>query len=108
MFDREISAGTLVSLVGNPLSATSNPWQDKADDLDDAGLLMAWGWKEQPAGYYPREYSSPDSENAAPMTGRMLDDSSWEYASSSPPWLWVAMIADRSCRIEGRFWQGTS
>ena len=108
VFDREISAGTLVSLVGNPLSGASNPWQDKADDLDDAGLLMAWGWKEQPAGYYPREYSSPDSENAAPMTGRMLDDSSWEYASSSPPWLWVAMIADRSCRIEGRFWQGTS
>ena len=106
VFDRAITASMLVSMIGNPLTKTDNPWQEKADELDDAGLLMAWGWKEQPGGYYPREYSSPDSEKTSPKTGRMLDDSSWEYASTSPPWLWVAMIADQSCRIEGRFWQG--
>lgn len=106
VFDRPVTAARLVSMVGNPLTADSNPWQSAADQLDDAGLLMAWGWKEQPGGYYPREYSNPEEKGAAPITGRMVDDSSWEYASTQPPWLWVAVIAGSSCQLEGRFWQG--
>ena len=106
VFDRPITASELVGLVGNPLAASENPWQSNADALEDAGLLMAWGWKEQPGGYYPREYKNPDGATSAPVTGRMVDDASWDYASTKPPWLWVAMIATTSCRIEGRFFHG--
>jgi len=115
VFDRPITAAGLLGLVGNPLwasddeeEATPNPWQENADALDDAGLLMSWGWAKQPAGYYPGQYSDPDGENATPVTGRMVDDASWDYASTQPPWLWVAMIAEGSTFIEGRFWHGVS
>ena len=64
------------------------------------------GMEEQPGGYYPREYKNPDGATSAPVTGRMVDDASWDYASMKPPWLWVAMIATTSCRIEGRFFHG--
>lgn len=108
IFDRPITAAGMLALVGNPLTAGSNPWSDQADALDAAGLLMSWGWAKQPAGYYPGEYSDPDGEGASPVTGRLLDDASWDYASTTPPWLWVAEIASGSCYIEGRFWQGVS
>lgn len=104
IFDRPITAAALLGLVGNPLTATSNPWNDEA--LDAAGLLMAWGWAKQPAGYWPGSYSDPDGEGATPPTGRLVDDASVEYASTQPPWLWVAEIAADSCYIEGRFYPG--
>lgn len=106
VFDRPITAAALLGLVGNPLTAEDNPWSEAADELDAAGLLMSWGWANQPAGYYPGEYSDPDGEDASPLTGRMLDDASWDYASTQAPWLWVAEIASGSCYIEGRFWPG--
>jgi len=118
VFDRPITAAALLGLVGNPLwipdaddlpeEGVTNPWQTKSDALDDAGLLMSWGWAKQPAGYYPGQYSDPDGEDATPVTGRMVDDASWDYASTQPPWLWVAMIAEGSTFIEGRFWHGVS
>lgn len=112
VFDRPITAAKLLNLVGNPLDVETtpdNPWQEYADDLDAAGLLMSWGWNMQPAGYYPLQYSDPsDDESAPPVTGRMVDDASWDYSSTQPPWLWVAMIAEGSCFIEGRFWHGAS
>lgn len=106
VFDSPITADDLLGLVGNPLTATSNPWTDMADDLAARGLLMAWGWSNQPAGYYPGEYSNPDGDAQYPVTGRMVDDASWDYSSSQPPWLWVAEIASSGCYIEGRFWPG--
>lgn len=106
VFDRPVTSSQLVSLVGNPLSQDDNPWSEKADELEDLGMLMAWGWKKQPAGYYPREYSTPDNVLTAPVTGRMVDDASWDFASSRSPWLWVAMIARDSTWIEGRFLHG--
>jgi len=109
VFDRPITAATLLSVVGNPLSADENPWQNHADRLEKLGLLQAWGWNLQPAGYYPKEYSNPSgNETPPPVTGRMIDDGSWTYASTKPPWLWVAMIAEGSCQISGRFWHGVS
>lgn len=118
VFDRPITAAGLLRLVGNPLyvpdaddapeGGLQNPWQENSDDLDDAGLLMSWGWAKQPAGYYPGQYSDPDGEDASPVTGRMVDDASWDYASTQPPWLWVAMIAEGSTFIEGRFWHGVT
>lgn len=106
VFGKSLTAADLVSLIGNPLTATSNPWSEFGDELEDLGLLQAWGWKEQPAGYYPRTYSDPTGETAAPVTGRLLDDASWDYASAQSPWLWVATIAASSCNVEGRFYGG--
>lgn len=106
VFDRPITAAQLLALMGNPMSATENPWSAHADALTAAGLLMSWGWAKQPGGYYPQELTSPDGTTTSPVTGRLLDDSSWEYASSQVPWLWVAEIASGSCYIEGRFWPG--
>lgn len=107
VFSKPVTAARLLSLIGNPLTAENNPWSEYADELDEAGLIMSWGWANQPAGYYPQEYANPDEdEDAAPVTGRMLDDASWEYGTEQPPWLWVAEIASGSCYIEGRFWPG--
>lgn len=106
VFDRPITAARLNSLVGNVLATDENPWQDQADELDDAGLLMAWGWAKQPLGYYPKAYHTPDGESLAPVTGRFVDDAAWDYASTRPPWLWVAEIANTTCQIRGRFFHG--
>lgn len=102
VFGKAVTANRLVSAVGNPLTASSNPW-DK--DLDHLGLLQAWGWNKQRVGYWPGQYSTPDSEqDASPLTGRFVDDASWEYASERSPWLWVAMIATGPCYVEGRLY----
>jgi len=106
VFDRPITAAALLGLVGNPLTAEDNPWSEAGDELDAAGMLMSWGWYQQPAGYYPGEYADPNGETSAPLTGRMVDDASWDYASTQAPWLWVALIASESCYVEGRFWPG--
>jgi|GEM_PF-3341148 len=107
VFAEPITAGELLALVGNPLTAEDNPWSDKADELADRSMMMAWGWRAQPCGYYPKEYSNPEtSEDAAPVTGRFVDDASWDYASAQPPWVWVAEIASAGCYIEGRFLPG--
>jgi hypothetical protein len=104
VFDRPITAARLLSVVGNPLTASNNPWS--TDEVDQAGLLMSWGWATQPAGYYPGEATSPDGETEAPVTGRLVDDSGWDFASTQPPWLWVAFIAAGGCYVQGRFWPG--
>ncbi|MCB2411785.1 peptidoglycan-binding protein [Demequina sp. TTPB684] len=102
VFGKPLTAADLVSAVGNPLSTATNPWSNEA--VDDLGLLQAWGWASQPAGYYPDTYSNPNGETASPVTGRLLDDASWDYASERSPWLWVAAFAPAACFIEGRFY----
>ena len=104
VFGKAVTAATLVATLGNPLTAVDNPWEN--DALDDLGLLMSWGWTNQPAGYYPKMFSNPSGETAAPVTGRLVDDASWEYASSQSPWLWVATFSPASCYVEGRFFGG--
>lgn len=104
IFDRPITAAKLLSLMGNPLTATENPWNN--ENLDKAGLIMGWGWNKQPLGYYPKTFYTPDGETQAPVTGRFIDDAAWEYASTKAPWLWVAEIASGGCQIEGRLWPG--
>jgi len=106
VFDGPVTAARLLEVVGNPLTAESNPWDDAADTLDELGLLMAWGWASQPCGYYPKTYTDPNGATANPVTGRMVDDASWDYASVRSPWLWVAEFASASCYIEGRFLPG--
>lgn len=110
VFGKPVSAAQLLAVVGNPLttSDTEPPWSKYGDALDDMGLLQAWGWKEQPMGYYPRAYSNPLGETSAPITGRMVDDAYWSYASSQAPWLWVAFIANQACYMEARFYGAAS
>ena len=107
VFDRPVTAAKLLSIVGNPFNAEENPWQNHADALDRAGLIMAWGWDKQRLGYFPRDYSTPDREGSVPVTGRFIDDASWDFGSTKPPWVWVAAISPSSTYIRGRFWQGT-
>lgn len=102
VFGKQLTAADLVATIGNPLSAGTNPWATYGDELDDLGMLQAWGWGAQPAGYYPNSYSNPDGQSSAPITGRMVDEASWDFASESSPWIWVAAIATHSCFIEGR------
>jgi len=106
VFNEPVTAADLLTLVGNPLTAEDNPWDENADDLAEAGLVMAWGWRSQPCGYYPKQYSDADGDKSAPVTGRMLDDTSWDYATAHAPRMWVASIASAGCWIEGRFWPG--
>lgn len=102
IFGKPLTAADLVDAIGNPLVATEPPWE--SEDLDDMGLLQAWGWKEQRMGFYPKTDSNPNGKTAAPVTGKMVDDDTWGYVSAQPPWLWVAMIASAPCYIEGRIW----
>lgn len=101
-FGKPVTAAQMVAEVGNPLTASENPWQ--SDALDDMGLLQAWGSPFQPEGYYPKQYSDPNGETSAPVTGRMVDDASWDYASERSPWIWVATFTEVSCNVEGRFY----
>jgi peptidoglycan hydrolase-like protein with peptidoglycan-binding domain len=97
VFSKPVTSNTLARLVGNPLGG-SKPWSPEADALYDAGLLMAWGSIDEPAGYYP----STKTDGGA-VTGRLIDDAGWEYVSEHPPWLWVAEFSGSSCFLEGRF-----
>ncbi|MCR6649698.1 MAG: peptidoglycan-binding protein [Cellulomonas sp.] len=106
VFNQPVTAAQLVDLIGNPLTAADNPWDEHADELAEAGLVMAWGWKAQPCGYWPKSYSTPQEEGAAPITGRWVDDASWDYATDRSPWMWVATIASTGCWVSGRFWPG--
>lgn len=98
VFDRPVSAGTLSSLVGNPLGS-EDPWDPKADELSDAGLQVAWGGSEQKGGYYP----SQQGKAGATVTGRMLDDASWEYASHAPPWMYLAFYPAGTTTVNADF-----
>lgn len=96
VFSKPITANHLVALVGDPL-ASSVPFSAQADALYDAGLLMAWGSTDEPAGYYPSTLTAGGS-----VTGRLVDDSTWYYESTQPPWLWVAVFSSSSCFVEGQ------
>lgn len=107
IFGKPVTAADLVSVVGNPLTTSANesPWERYGDELEDMGLLQAYGWAKQPVGYFPRSYSNPaGTGHGAPVTGRHVDYSSWEYASAKSPYLWIATIAAESCYFQARLY----
>lgn len=107
VFGKQVTANQLVARVGNPLTAVEDPWDD--DTLDtDLGLLNAWGWTEQKMGTYPKQFSNPGGTTGAPVTGRLVDDLAWEYATENGQDLWVATFAASSCFVEGRFYGRSS
>jgi hypothetical protein len=102
-FDSPVVANDLRDNVGNPLDSTNQWYTDVADWLDAAGMRMAWGQGDQPAGYSPGSYSDGD-----PVTGLLDDTASWDFASTKPPWVWLAFYSGSSCFVSGKFEQGVS
>lgn len=105
-FARPVTAAQLLSVVGNPLGAgpDEDPWTRHSDALKRRfGFMTAWGWREQPAGYHPRQKSNPAGNTTAPITGRLEDASSWEFATANGETMYVAVIANRSCWVRGQF-----
>jgi hypothetical protein len=98
IFDRPITHSTLASL-GSPLD--EDYWNQFTDDY---GLIIAWGGDQQAGGYWPGSEFDDD-----PLTGRLVDDSSWYFESTRPPWLWVAIWVESPTAnyIKGHLYPGT-
>ena len=105
-FLKKVTAADLQGLMGNPLSDsyTDDPWQIHGDALRAMGLAASWGWEAQPAGYDPRQKTNPSGDSGAPLTGRLEDQTSWEYGLVTPPWIYIATITNVSCEVEGRLY----
>lgn len=82
VFNKEVTPNMLASKGASPFEI--DYWE--GDFWEDWGLLMAWGGKDQAGGFYPGTESDGD-----PVTGRLVDDASWNFEAVSPPWLWIAM-----------------
>jgi hypothetical protein len=107
LFGAKVQAEDLVDLVGNPLAERYGygPFDKKIEDLDDFWFIEAWGQHGQACGYYPGAESS-DTD----LTGYFLDTGGVEFQVKRPPWIYVALYAEDSCRINGRLypaaWEG--
>lgn len=97
IFDRPIVANTLHN-HGRP--DRTDFWKDMPEEW---GLLIGWGGEGQMGGYYPGRQSDTD-----PLTGRLVDRSSWYYHSSWPPWLWVATWTASTTYLQGRLFPGST
>jgi len=95
IFSKPVTANFMRDTVGNPLT-TANVWSDKAAKLEKAGMLQAYGASEQGAGYWPGQEAKD-----GPLTGKMLDGTSWPWKSSRPPFLFVAEYCESSTRMAG-------
>lgn len=81
VFDRQTSHIELNRVSASPLD------QDYWDVFDEnSGLIQAWGGYGQAGGFYPGQESDLD-----PLTGRLVDNASWYFESTTPPYLWVAI-----------------
>lgn len=96
-FGAPITPAHLVSYVGNPL-ASDSPFEAHEKELDAHGFIEGFGQKGQRCGYYP---GAEDRSTA--FTG-VEEQGGFEYSSSKPPWVWVAMFAASSCFIEGNIY----
>jgi len=101
VFGLPVTPADMVRLVSsNPLAVT-DPWSDYSDELADAGFLAGWGDKDSAMGYYPK---TQDMDGAT-ITGRFDQQSGWAYKSQRPPWLWVAVYSNTSCKVAGHLYE---
>jgi len=100
IFAKPITSNFLKGVVGNPLTSES-VWSNKAAVLEKAGLLQAYGASDQPAGYWPGQASNSGS-TPDPITGKLMDGTSWTWESAQPPYLWIAEYCASSTRIAGQ------
>lgn len=99
VFDRVVTPAMLVGVGSSPLN--TDYWD--GDFWNDWGLIMAYGGQGQAGGFYPGLESKLD-----PLTGKLVDDVSWHFQASTPPWLWVAMWCESPATnyISGRLRPG--
>lgn len=101
VFSRQPTPNQLVALVGNPAtSSAAKPWDTSYDALADLGLLMAYGTKDSPCGYFPKDKTDTPTPS---LTGRWRDDMSFEWASENAPRLWIAEFAVADTYLHGHF-----
>jgi len=75
------------------------------DVLEDRQWLESWGGPEQAAGYWPGQETNERGEKKHPLTGRLRDSASAEFASGQAPWLWMAVYVDgEDTNISGRLY----
>lgn len=83
-------------------------WKLFQANAADKGLMIAWGGEGKLMGTYPYEWEDAEKKDFANLSGRFVDNETWTYWSSQPPWLWVGIWALTSTFIEGRFFGGTT
>jgi peptidoglycan hydrolase-like protein with peptidoglycan-binding domain len=103
VFDRIVHPSFLVRVGGGNPGVDEKYWQDFDDDR---GLMMAWGRMGDMGGYFPGQEPGESEEEPDPWTGKLTDGATWQFWSSSPPWVWVAFWSDTTTVIGGRFWPG--
>lgn len=85
-----------------------NPFGDGAWNNPPEGLVIGWGWKDQPAGYSPGLKSSGGA-----LTGELIDSATWQYthddvpvAKRQPAHLWAAFWSATACVWGGQIVRG--
>lgn len=100
VFSLPVTPADMIALVdADPLSV-SDPWSNYSDDLVDAGFLIGWGDQDSAMGYYPLTQDAM----GATVTGRFDEISSWAFESQRPPWLWLAIYSNDSCKVAGHLY----
>jgi hypothetical protein len=85
------------AIVGNPF-ASSDPWRDVKDQLDEYGVIEAWGEMDNACGY------SPKTEPTGPFTTKFILDTPVDYWTETPPYVsLVVWMRGDSGFISGRF-----
>lgn len=102
-FDKAVTAAQLNAVSTLGPGADPDYYEDFPDGM---GLLIAWGAKDQMAGFYPRAESDGTDDDPVPVTGDMVEVSDWNYWCAEPPWLYVAVWPENTCYIEGRIYPG--
>jgi hypothetical protein len=101
IFAKRVTPNQLATLVGNPHTVVvDKPWDTSYTALADLGLLMAYGTRGSPCGYAPQDKT--DTPTPA-LTGDLLDDMSFEWASEDAPKLWLAEFTVDDTYMHGRF-----
>lgn len=108
VFGDPVTAPWLDSRIPAPLTARADnyaPFDVPAiqDDLEAKQFLEAWGGPNQAAGYWPGYEQNENGATAHPVTGRLVDSASAEFASRQAPWLFMGVwIAGADCYLRGR------
>jgi hypothetical protein len=85
------------AIVGDPF-ASSDPWRDVKDQLDEYGVIEAWGEMDNACGY------SPKTEPTGDFTGSFILDTPVDYWTETIPYVsLVVWMRGDSGFISGRF-----
>jgi peptidoglycan hydrolase-like protein with peptidoglycan-binding domain len=101
VFSKRVTPNQLLAWVGDPSTASADkPWDVSYDVLRQNGLLMAYGTKQSPCGYWPHDKTDDPTPD---ITGDWTDDMSFEWASQDAPRLWIAEFAVDDTYLRGHF-----